>query len=275
MKSLDGMTALVTGASAQRGIGRATALKLVSEGAAVAVTDIAADPGQGGHRAEKASTLDRLVKEIQATGGSAIAVTADLTDRAQIEACIARVQAELGAIEILVNNAGTGIGAAPFLELTPEQWDASYQINLKGTALFCQAVLPNMIERRFGVIVNNASTAGLGADPGFAAYTATKHGLIGLTKTIAAEFGPDNIRCNAVCPGFTETDMHMAVNEDIAGREGLTLDEVKQRRYCSVALRRAAQPEEVADAIAYLASPAASYITGVALPVAGGCPVGL
>lgn len=275
MNSLDGLTAIVTGAGAQHGIGRATALKLAVRGAAVAVTDLDGGAESGDGRKSNRAALDSLVEEIRAQGGSAMPAIVDITDRAQIEACLAAVRNTFGSVDILVNNAGTSIGAVPFLEVTSAQWDTSYQVNLKGTALFCQAVLPIMISQQGGVIVNNASTAGLGAEPGFAAYTASKHALIGLTKTIAAEFGAQKVRCNAVCPGFTETDMHMAVNQDIAQREGLALDEVKQQRYRGVSLRRAARPEEVADAIAYLASPAASYITGVALPVAGGCPVGL
>ena len=275
MQTLDGATAIITGAGRPAGIGRAVALKLASKGAAVAVTDLDGETESADGRISNRAALDGLVKEILAQGGSAIAATVDITDPAQIEACLAAVHETFGGVDILVNNAGTSAGALPFLEVTPAQWDASYQVNLKGVALFCQAVLPIMIDQQGGVIVNNASTAGLGAEPGFGAYTASKHALIGLTKTIAAEFGPDNIRCNAVCPGFTETDMHMAANKSIAEREGLALDAVKQRRYQGVSLRRAARPEEVADAIAYLASPAASYITGVALPVAGGCAVGL
>ena len=267
MTPLEDKVAIVTGTGAPGGIGRATALRLAADGARVVVTDA----GASGHDA----ALARLVEEIAASGRQAMAVTVDITDRGQIDACVGQVRDAFGGVDILVNNAGTAVGAVPFLDLTSDQWDTSYRVNLKGAADFCQAVIPAMIDGGGGVIVNNASTAGLGAEPGFGAYTATKHGIVGLTRTIAAEFGPANIRCNAVCPGFVMTDMHRAANERLAQAEGLDADAVAARRYAGVALRRAAEPTEVADVIAYLASPAASYITGVALPVAGGTPVGL
>ena len=275
MKPLKDKVAIVTGASAAKGIGWATAVRLADAGAVVVVTDIAETPGADGRARSNAAALEKLVERLGSNGREAIAATVDVTDRRQIDACVERVCDAYGGIDILVNNAGTTVGARPFLELSSEHWDVSYQVNLKGAADFCQAVIPGLIDRGGGAIVNNASTAGLGAEPGFAAYNATKHGLIGLTKTIAAEFGPRNIRCNAVCPGLILTEMHIAANERIARTENLTIEETMKRRYETVALRRVAEPREVADAIAYLVSPAASYITGVALPVAGGCPVGL
>ena len=262
MMALDGKVAIVTGASAPRGIGRATARRLVDLGARVVVVDL--EP-----------TLPALQQLAESLGGRAIPLAVDITQRDQIDACIERTRAAYGAIDILVNNAGTTIGARPFLEITASDWEASFRVNLMGAAAFCQAVIPVMVAGGGGAIVNVGSTASLGAEAGFGAYTATKHGLIGLTKTIAAEFGPDGIRCNAVCPGFVMTDMHAAANQRIARSEGLDPAQVAERRYGTVALRRAASPGEVAEAIVHLASPAASYITGVALPVAGGGTVGL
>ena len=141
--------------------------------------------------------------------------------------------------------------------------------------MLTQAVLPMMQAQGAGAIVNIGSTGSLGAEPGFGAYTAMKHGLIGLTKTIAAEFGVDGIRCNAVCPGYVNTDMHMAANTRLAQEAGVALQAIKARRYSSVALRRAGDPAEVADAVAYLAGPQSRYVTGVALPVSGGTPPGI
>ena len=262
MTELKGKVAIVTGASAPRGIGRATALKLAALGATVVVTDLA-------------SRLPDLRQLADSLGARALALPVDITQRDQIDGCVERIRETYGGIDILVNNAGTTAGAKPFLEISAADWEASFRVNLKGAADFCQAVIPDMATRGGGAIVNVGSTASLGAEPGFGAYTATKHGLIGLTKTIAAEFGPVGIRCNAVCPGYVMTDMHIAVNQRIARQEGLEPDQVAERRYSGVALRRAATPDEVAAVIAHLASPAAAYITGVALPVAGGGSVGL
>ncbi len=269
MKMLENMTAIVTGASVPRGIGYATALSLAEQGANLVVTD-RADAHQ-----DNLAKLQQLVDEIKDKESQAMALLVDITDRQQIDACVAATLERFGRIDILFNNAGTTIGAVPFLELTASQLDISYEVNLKGTAEFCQAVIPVMIEQGGGSIINNVSTAGLGADPYFGAYTATKHAVIGLTKTIAAEFGPHNIRCNAVCPGFVNTDMHLQANERLAKLEKLSTDEIKSRRYQAVALRRAAEPEEVASTVVYLSSQAASYVTGVAIPVAGGSSVGL
>ena len=199
----------------------------------------------------------------------------DVTQRSQIEQCLLSVREALGSLDILVNNAGTTVGTGPFLNASEEDWETSFQVNLLGPMKFCQAVIPHFREAGGGVIVNVGSTGSLGAETGFGAYTAMKHGVIGLTKTIAAEFGHEGIRCNAVCPGYTMTDMHMGANTRIAGERNMPVGAVMEQRYAGVALRRAGEPEEVADAIAYLASPASSYVTGIALPVAGGVPFGL
>lgn len=274
-KPLKGKTAIVTGAAAPRGIGRAAAHRLAADGAAVVVTDIAAR-GDGDDRGP--GHLDRLaeiVDRIESNGGRALALEADVTDGVQIQQCLQNTLKTLGSIDVLVNNAGTTVGTGPFLESTYGDWERSFQVNLLGPMKFCQAVIPHFREAGGGVIVNVGSTGSLGAEGGFGAYTAMKHGVIGLTKTIAAEFGPEGIRCNAVCPGYTMTDMHMGANTRIAGERGLSVEAVMEQRYAGVALRRAGTPEEVADAIAYLAGPASSYVTGVALPAAGGLPFGL
>ena len=123
--------------------------------------------------------------------------------------------------------------------------------------------------------LNIASTAGLGASASFGAYTATKHGLVGLSKTIAAEFGRDGIRCNAVCPGFVRTEMHLGATRRLAAQEGIGEAEMAARRYADVPLGRAGEPDEIARLVVFLAGPGGAYITGTAIPVAGGNPVGL
>lgn len=267
MAELDGKVAIVTGASAPRGIGRAVALRLAAEGASVIVSDIGSD--------EATASLDDIVGDITAAGGTAFSVALDVTSEPDIETAVKLARDQFGRIDILVNNAGSLAGAANLLETAPEQWEASFRVNLLGPAMFTQAVIPEMQAAGGGSIVNIGSTGSLGADASFGAYTAMKHGLVGLTKTVAAEFGVDGIRCNVVCPGFIATDMHAAANARLARESGRPVDAVKQERYRTVAMRRAGEPEEVAEAVAFLAGPRSEYITGIAMPISGGTPVGL
>lgn len=270
-KPLAGSIALVTGASAPRGIGRAIAHRLAADGAAVVLTDIDASPGPDSPLARMSAS----VSEIEADDGQALALPLDVTDAQAIQAVVDEASTRLGPIDILVNNAGSLAGAGPFLATRAEEWDQSYRVNLLGPVLLSQAVLPGMQAGGGGAIINIGSTGSLGAEPGFGAYTAMKHGLIGLTKTIAAEFGPAGIRCNAVCPGFIMTDMHAAANERLAAEAGRPIADIQAERYGAVALRQAGSPQDVAEAVAYLAGPAGAYVTGVALPVAGGVPCGI
>ncbi|MEQ8896014.1 MAG: SDR family NAD(P)-dependent oxidoreductase [Roseovarius sp.] len=272
MQTLEGKTAIVTGASAPSGIGRAAALELASEGARVVVTDIAGT-AEGG-TADKLELLQALAAQISGAGGQALALELDVTRREDAARCMERTAETFGGLDILVNNAASLVGTGAFIDSRPEDWTLSYEVNLLGVVLMCQAAIP-LLRERGGAIINIGSTGSLGAEPGFGAYTTMKHGLIGLTKTIAAEHGVDGIRCNAVCPGYTETDMHMAVNARLSREQGLAMDEVKAQRYAAVALRRAGTPEEVAKAITYLAGPASGYVTGIALPVSGGVPCGI
>ncbi len=270
MKLLQDKVAIVTGAGKPDGMGRATAIMLADAGARVVVTDLL--------RGEKdRRDLDDVVEEIRSRNsiGSAIAVAVDVTDRKQIDACVVQTCDAYGGIDILFNNAGTGAGAGPFLELSHAHWDLNYRINLKGVADFCQAVIPVMQARGGGSIINNSSLSGLGVVPLLAAYTATKFAVVGLTKAIACEFGADNIRCNAICPGMVETGMGKSEIELFA-EAGESKEQTKRRLASEVALQqRWAQPEEIAQVVVFLAGPASGYITGVALPVAGGMAAGL
>ena len=275
MNSLTSMNAVITGASAPNGIGRASAIELAKCGANVIVTDLGGSTRIDGKTVNRIDLLESLARELRGMGVRAMAVEVDITDEAQIRNCVALVRAEFESLDVLVNNAGTIVGAAPFLETTPDQWRLSFDVNLFGTMLFCRAAIPEMKLAGGGSIINVGSTGSLGAEPGFGAYTAMKHGLMGLTKTIAAEFGEDGIRCNIVCPGYTDTDMHMAANERLSKEQGRPLSDIKEDRYEAVALRRSATPAEVGRSIAFLAGPNASYVTGVALPVAGGVPAGI
>jgi len=280
MKLLEGKVAVVTGAGRPKGMGRASALKLAEHGASVVVTDVCRKRtdleiegllGIG----DDFSALERLVAEIEALGSRGLAMAVDVTDIDQIRACVDKTCKAFGGIDILFNNAGTGIGVGPFLDTPGENWDLSWQVNVKGMMEFCRAVIPKMIERGGGSIINNASMAGLGAAPAYGAYCVTKFGVVGLTKLIAAEFGRQNIRCNATCPGNILTDMGEEEITFISMEKGISEEEARDLFGEVAALGRAGQPEEVAEVVAFLAGPRSGFLTGVALPVTGGVPNGL
>lgn len=271
MTPLSGQTALVTGASAPRGIGRAIALRLAADGAHVVVADIDGTFTVEAVEHDKIALLQGLVSDIESAGGTARAITLDVTDTQSIDQAITAI----GRINILVNNAGSLAGTGNFLSTTPAEWEQSFRVNLQGPMMLAQAVIPGMQKAGGGRIINIGSTGSLGGEAGFGAYTTMKHGMIGLSKTIAAEFGVDGILCNTVCPGYINTDMHAATNNRLAQENGLSVEAMKQQRYAAVAVRRAGEPAEVAAAVAYLASPAAAYVTGISLPVSGGVPFGI
>lgn len=270
MISLEHKTAIVTGAAHPRGMGFAAARRLARAGACIILTDLpkdCADPMEDLQRAAAAITQD---------GGECIARIVDVTKRDEIDACVVEAQQHYGGVDILFNNAGVGAGSNEFLELCERDWSLNYTVNVKGPADFCQAVIPSMIKRGGGAIINNASVAGIGAHPGIPApYTAMKHALIGLTKAIALEFGPAGIRCNAICPGAIKTRMQQQAIEHMAREFGVSEEEAARLDSELAALKRAAEPEEVAEVVAFLASPMASFVSGAAIPVSGGMSAGL
>ena len=245
------------------------------DGANIVVADVDGTMDVAGETHSRADLLDDLAAEINQGEGRAIAVKLDVTRQSEITACIAQTISMFERIDILVNNAGSLVGSDNFLSTTPDQWETSFRVNLLGPMMMAQAVIPEMRKIGAGRVINIGSTGSLGAEPGFGAYTAMKHGLIGLSKTLAAEFGVDGILCNTVCPGYIATDMHAAANDRLAAEMGISLDEIKAQRYASVALRDAGLPSDVANAVSYLAGPQANYVTGINLPVTGGAPVGI
>jgi NAD(P)-dependent dehydrogenase (short-subunit alcohol dehydrogenase family) len=267
MKLMQDRVVIITGAGREKGMGQAAALKFAEHGAIVVVTDLARDD------TERAN-IERVVESVRAVGAQALGVGVDVTQREEVNACVQRVIENYGRIDVMVNNAGTAIGAGPYLEQTDLQWDVSLGVHIKGTHFFCQAVIPHMQARGKGAIVNNASMLGLAAEPFTAAYTTSKFAVVGLTKAIAAEFGGDNIRCNCVCPGSVATQMQEEGLKMFADWHGITLEQAWQdAERC--ALGRSADPQEVADAMLYLASDMASYVSGQALLVCGGANPGL
>ncbi|MCL7451663.1 MAG: SDR family oxidoreductase [Anaerolineae bacterium] len=236
---------LVTGAG--RGIGLGIAQALAAEGARVAVCDISA------------RLLDEALTQIQALGGQALAFEMDVTSKPQISRVVGEVVARWGTVDILVNNAGI-YEVLPVEEISEAQWDRVLAVNLKGAFLCCQAVIPAMKEQRSGRIVNIASSAGkTGGTLAGAHYSASKAGLINLTKQLARELGPFGITVNAVAPGRIDTPMIHAVSD--AENEAFA-----QR----TPLGRLGTPEDVAHAVVFLASERASFITGEIVDVNGG-----
>ncbi|TMA56944.1 MAG: glucose 1-dehydrogenase [Deltaproteobacteria bacterium] len=241
--------ALVTGGS--RGIGRAICLRLATEGAKVAVVDILEQ--------EAAQTAE----EIKAKGAQALALKTDVTQLDQVRACVQKIKDTWGAVDVLVNNAGWD-KVEPFVDSQPATWDKVIAINLKGPINFCHAVIPQMIERGAGKIITISSDAGRVGSTGEAVYSACKAGVIGFSKTLARELARSKINVNVVCPGPTDTALLKQVT---AGERGARIIEAMTK---AVPFRRLGQPEEIANAVAFFASPDADFVTGQVLSVSGG-----
>lgn len=247
--------AVVTGGG--RGIGRAIALAFAEEGADVVVT------------ARTASELDSVAAEIQRLGRKGVALTVDLSQREAIQACVDNIAAEFAAVDILVNNAGIG-GAQdpnPVAQYNDDFWDLSLFVNLTAPYLLMKAFLPKMIEQNWGRIINIASTAAKRGALNRSAYSVSKHGLIGLTRSAALEVVTHGVTVNAICPGPIRTAMLTRLLQYRADLQGITLEEVEQ----SVnPMKRLLEPEEVAEMAVYLASETAGGVTGQALNIDGG-----
>lgn len=256
--------ALVTGAGRKGGIGRAAALRLADGGFDLAVLDL------GGrfddfpdYETAPASDLDETAKLIEARGASAMAIRADVSDADDVEAAVSAVKKRFGRLDLLVNNAGLGIGIGPFTQVTEAQWDKNFDVMPKGTFLCCRYAVPLMISGGGGRIINVASQAGLKGFPFLAPYSAAKFAVVGFTQAIAQELGPLGITANCVCPGTVDTPLLRIGGT--ASDEGIAKLVEK-----TVPLKRAQTPEDVAGVIAFLAGPDGAYLTGAALNISGG-----
>jgi NAD(P)-dependent dehydrogenase (short-subunit alcohol dehydrogenase family) len=242
------LKALVTGASS--GIGAATAVELSRRGFAVAVHYFSNE--EGGRK---------TVQSIRSSGGQAIGVKADVRKKNDVEELVAVVLKEFGTIDVLVNNAGSLLGRVPFLEMTEDQWNEVFLLNVTGVFYCTQAVARHMAKQKGGVVINVSSIAARhGGGPGAVCYAAAKGAVLTLTKGLAKELAPYGIRVNAVNPGVILTPFH----------ERFTNEEQMKRMVDTITMKRAGAPEEVATAIAFLASPDARYITGETIEINGG-----
>ena len=244
MPKLEGKVALITGAA--QGIGKAIALLFAQEGATVIVSDI---------NLEQATAT---AAEIEKMGGKAVPAKNNVADLAEVETKVKELTAQFGKIDILVNNAGITRDAL-FIRMKKEEWDAVININLSGVFNLCKAIAPLMMKQRSGKIVNIASIVGEMGNAGQANYSASKAGVIGLTKTLARELAPRGITVNAIAPGFIQT----AMTDKIPA-------EIKQKMLEQIPLSRLGQPEDVARTALFLASSSADYNTGQVINVNGG-----
>ncbi|HEY0200718.1 MAG TPA: 2-hydroxycyclohexanecarboxyl-CoA dehydrogenase [Burkholderiaceae bacterium] len=250
MQRFEGKTVIVTGGGG--GIGGAASRRFAQEGAKVAVLDLNPEAGE------------KIAAQIRAKGGQATAFQTDITSRASVDAAVAAAQAQLGPIDVLVNNAGWDI-FKPFLKTEPTQWDKLIAINLTGALHLHHAVLPGMAERKRGRIVNVASDAARVGSSGEAVYAACKGGLVAFSKTIAREHARHGITVNVVCPGPTDTALLAGVAEGAPNPEKLLEAFTK-----AIPLGRLGQPADLAAAIAFFGSDDASFITGQVVSVSGG-----
>jgi 3-oxoacyl-[acyl-carrier protein] reductase/meso-butanediol dehydrogenase/(S,S)-butanediol dehydrogenase/diacetyl reductase len=275
MKPLDGQVILVTGAARQRGIGRAIAVRLAADGAAVAVCG-----RPGGADSLPAHERDSgwrggpsVVEVIEAAGGRAISADCDVTDRQAVEATVARVISAFGTITGAVNNAGvaSGAGSSSIVEMDDALWSDTVNVNLNGVYYVSKVVARALVSAgKGGSIVNISSLAGRVGMANYGAYCATKFAVIGLTQQMALELARKGIRVNCVCPGATDTDMMDGTFTRMAERRGAAMEQIKSGVAASVPLGRQGRPEEQAAAVAFLMGPDAAYVTGQTLNVCGG-----
>ena len=255
MDRLKDQIAVVTGGGS--GIGAAICRMFAREGAAVAVCDVRSEAAEG------------VADEIQAANGRAQAFAFDVTDQEAVECAADKIENALGPITTWVNNAGVSY-IVPFLECTEKIWDLTLAVNLKGAFIGSQAAIKRMLPRRRGVVLNMSSQSGKVGNSHYAAYCASKFGVIGLTQSLAAEFAAHGIRVNALCPGVVFTPMWNEMIGDYARKRNMKPEEVKPYFESKIPMKRVCEPDDVARTAVFLAGDDASYITGQAINISGG-----
>lgn len=253
---LNGKSALVTGAA--RGIGKAIALRFAQEGARIVLNDI------------NKESLEEAVREIEKVSREGVIYkSADISKSKEVKELSRYVTEELGVIDILVNNAAIS-RIVPFLDTSEKLWDRTMEVNLKGAFLCCQAVIPGMIKKGKGKIINMSSQSGKRGSKWHAAYCVSKFGIIGLTQSLALELAPYKINVNAVCPGVVFTPLWEEQASNHARRRGIDEKQVKEDLIKKIPLGRLGTPEEVANLVLFLASSRSDYMTGQAVNLSGG-----
>ncbi len=272
MGRLTGKVGLVTGAAGAQG--RAHALAFAREGADLVLADVTRDIDGVPYPTTRVEELAATLAAVEELGARAVAVEADVRSQAALDGAVARGIEQLGRIDVLVANAGIWVTAGPFWEISDADWDLTVDIDLKGAWRTMKAVAPHMIERGSGSIVVTASVNGLEAGPGYAHYTAAKHGVLGLVTTAANEIGRHGVRVNAICPGFVaaRNNDHQAAWDAMAGGSGglRATREEAGFGWSLLAGRGMLEPDSVSGAVVFLASDEARDVTGVALPVDAG-----
>jgi NAD(P)-dependent dehydrogenase (short-subunit alcohol dehydrogenase family) len=275
---LQGKVAIVTGSGRRDGLGEAIAKRLATEGTKLVIHDIGQTKGDvaPAHGVGTSDEMEEVRAGIAAAGGTATCFAADMLVESEVEALIGHAVATYGRLDILINNAGIGYMFGPLIELTQERWDAVLGVNLRGAFFAIKHAARQMIrqgepsEWGAGRIISIASRAAKSGSALTSAYTASKHGLIGLTRSAALEFGGHRITVNAVCPNHVTTKLGAWQNDFMSKARGQTLDEYMTAMRGRIPLGRTGLPEDTANACAFLCSGQASYITGEAMNVSGG-----
>lgn len=272
MGILDGQVAIITGAASKRGLGHGIAIALASAGADVVVTDIGSRSVVSKVEPEEWQGLDSVVDEIKSLGRHAAGIPADLSNIDDIDRLVEKTLKDFGRIDILVNNAAAKQEPSVGIwEFSPNEWNHILAVNLTSAFLMCRRVVPDMLKRKNGRIINISSVLGKRPWPRRPAYNTSKHGLIGLTRSLALDLGSDGITVNAICPGICDTDRSklLDASQHLLDRKGnpFNIEELINR---DIPISRRALPKDVANLALFLASPASDYITGQAINVDGG-----
>lgn len=270
---LAGKVAIITGSGRPKGLGAAIARRLAADGCRIVIHDIGTPKGETmpEHGVGKQSEMDGLADELRAMGGEVSTFTADLLVEAEVEALVAHAVERFGGLDIFVNNAGIGFLVGAVTEMSVENWDAVIGVNLRGAFLGMKHAARAMIAGgRGGRIVSIGSQAGKSGVSLMSAYSSSKHGLIGLTRSAAIELGKEGITVNAVCPNHVPTDLGNWQRENLSRIRGVEMDDYWERFRARVPLGKPGTPEDTANACAFLCSEAARYITGEAMNVSGG-----
>ncbi|TMM58626.1 SDR family oxidoreductase [Maribacter algarum] len=273
MYNLKGKTAIVTGSGRIDGIGEAIVLKLAEQGCNVVISDIGVAQGENFSEEHIGTTddMETIVKKAKNKGVNATAIVCDIRFEDQVADLVKKTRDSFGSVDIMVNNAGVGYIMEPFQEFKEKSWDAVLDVNLKGAFLCSKHAAIAMIDQgKGGAIINIASQAAKSGFPFAAAYTASKHGMIGLTRSNAVELGAHKIRVNAVCPNHITTGLGHWQNKFFSEKLGQDYDDYLQAIVDKNPLKRTGLVEDIAKAVAFLASDQADYITGEAMNVSGG-----